>query len=421
MTDDDTDSLVGSLLNMGYLKKHQKKADQGTSPDASDNDADPVAEPSVKAPDHLEPKSDLPAPRATAMPLAKKSADPKKPAENNSPEKSQRRASQAPPPGEKVAHRRARKLRELAAEQEKADETQTEPLASLGADDGKSGDIIARMAREPVSPPKPDPAAKAEEKKKPSAKATDGLRGLADTKTPSEEYRRRRKLLKYDVDIGGDGLDTKFARYDRRKQAMFFAEMLATRQFDSFSSDKVWRAARMESRITFLNALLAIHSKIYGLSPAKLDDRFYEDISSMPSAAFNPTGNTSFDRERGMILLYSPFWKNEVNFQTMVRECVEQNIRHHVRQWAQLYSNGQLRPDDPRFAQAALFHIQLETYDEISDALSAEARQAGEHVETKQFVIDGEMGFDVHAKLVSRSIHAQLLDVIDEAGGTGRR
>jgi len=425
--------LVNSLLNMGYLHKGEKAASPKKGrPLTADDDNSADGDDATKPIEHPEPTV---MPHSESRGFAKPIEPGKKPATKQlrrdqitQPARSGdrlRRASQAPPPGETVASRRARLLRELTAgrDQMHAEDDPLSPLNTAMDSAESDGDILARLARQVEPKPMTEGFDEAADKPKPAKKPeqTDSLRDLATTKTPMEEYRRRRKLLKYDLDIGADGLDCKFARYDRRKQAVFFAEMLATRQFDSFSTDRVWRAARMESRITFINALLAIHSKVYGFSPTTLDDRFYETVSNMPSSVFNVTGNTSYDRERGKIMLYPPFWKNEVGFKTMVRECIEQNVRHHVRQLAQLYSNGQLKPDDPRFGQAALFHIQIETYDEMVNALTNEEREAGEFVETGQYVPEGELGFDVFAKKVGHSIYEQLADVIDEADSGGRR
>ena len=426
--------MVSSLLNMGYLHKGEKATDPKTGRPST-------VEAGETTPDDDRPAPTVEHPEPTVMPhsesrgFAKPIEPGKKPppkqlrrdqiSQPGRPSDRPRRASQAPPPGETVAHRRARLLRELTAGREQMP-SDDDPFLSWGGTPegvGQDGDILARLARQadlkPPSEAGDAPAAKPKAAKKPDQ--ADSLRDLAVTKTPMEEYRRRRKLLKYDLDIGADGLDSKFARYDRRKQAVFFAQMLATRQFDNFSSDRVWRAARMESRITFINALLAIHSKVYGFTPTTLDDRFYETVSNMPSSVFNVTGNTSYDRERGKIMLYPPFWKNEVGFKTMVKECIEQNVRHHVRQLAQLYSNGQLKPDDPRFGQAALFHIQIETYDEMVNALTSAERDAGEYVETAQYVPEGELGFDRFARQIGQSIYEQLADVIDEDDTGARR
>ena len=425
MTDDDTDRLMNSLLQMGYHQKSDKAADKKPLKEGADL---PLLKRKVPK-DDLEDRDPLKKPvRATAMPIARDgkgkptakkqlSRDALKDKPNSL---RPRKASQVIPPSERMTERRSRLIRELEAGREAAFDGQSD--RGLGdANDLEKADLLSRIVRDRKAEPEASKPVAAE---KPAAKAApqESLRDLAATKTPAEEYRRRRKLLAHDLQIGPDGLDTKFARYDRRKQAVFFAEMLAARQFDTFSSDRIWRAARMESRVTFLNAILHIHSKVHGFTASKLDDRFYEDISNMPSSSANFTGITSFDRERGIILLYPPFWNNAVKFQDMVRECIEQNTRYHVRQMAQLISNRIMKPDDPRFGQASLFNIQIDTFDDMVNALSMEARIAGERIETKQFVPAEEMGFDVYAKQSAQSVYHQLVDLIDEpdSGDTGR-
>ncbi|MBV6633790.1 MAG: hypothetical protein KI792_12255 [Alphaproteobacteria bacterium] len=323
-----------------------------------------------------------------------------------------RHASQVIPPDESAHTRRSRLIRELEAgrEAEFDDDAEANPLA----------DLIRATPKLPDAAKKGEDAPK--EKAAPKkAKDHDSLMDLAQARTPIEEYKRRRKLLTYDLELTPEGLDSRYVKYDRKNLAKVFAEMLAARQFDTFSTDRVWRASRMESRITFLNAVMAIHSKIYGYQPAKLDDRFYEDITNYPSSASNPTGITSYDRERGMIQLYPTFWNNGVNFPDMISEVIEQNTRNHVRQMVQLYTVGQLKHDDPRFGQAALFNVQIETYDELVNARTTEEVKAGKRVTTAMFMPDHEKGFDDYAKACAARIKERLFEVIDDPSDSDDR
>ncbi|MEM6902136.1 MAG: hypothetical protein AAF556_02715 [Pseudomonadota bacterium] len=357
--------------------------------------------------------------KAPAKSSDEQSAEPDKKLSRRKVERSggeRRHASQVVPPGETAHRRRSRLIRELEAGREGEFDT-----------DQPSNPLTNIIRAEPTLPvdgtAEAEPEKPAKEAKK--KKEADSLRDLAETRTPIEEYRRRRKLLTHDLELTAGGLDSRYVKYDRKNLAKVFAEMLAARQFDTFANDRVWRAARMESRITFLNTVMIIHSKIYGYQPAKLDDRFYEDITNYPSSASNPTGITSYDRERAVIQLYPSFWNNEVSFPDMISEVFEQNTRNHVRQMVQMYSVGQIKHDDPRYAQAALFNVQIDTYDELVNAQTTEDVKAGKRVTTAMFMPPNEMGFDIYAKSCAEKILERLFEVIDDpsdgSGGSARR
>lgn len=310
-----------------------------------------------------------------------------------------RHASQVAPPAESANLRRSRLIRELEAGRE---EVFNSPNPTQPAE-------------------KPAAAAPAKPAAKPTAETGDRLRNLAEERTPAEEYRRRRQRLAPNAQINADGLEQTFARYDRRRHAMFFAELLATRQFDTFANDRVWRASRMESRITFLKAVLATHSKVCGLTPALIDDRFRTDPTTLPNSVRNQTGITGYDRERSTILIYPPFWNNLVSFPDMIAEVIEQNTRNHIRQMWQMLNNGQLRPDDPRYVQMQIFKIQIELYDEILNRMTAAQRKEQKEPDTSIFLPPGELGFDRYTRQVGQMLREQLLDVIDASGVQSRR
>lgn len=234
---------------------------------------------------------------------------------------------------------------------------------------------------------------------------------LADQPAPSATYLRARARLPYDTAIGADGLEAQYSRDHMKRQIVFFAKMVDAFHFDRFVQPRVWFAAQMESRITFLNNILALHSKAYDLTPAVIHDRFTGDLPTMPRSIVNRTGLTGYEPETRRILAYPPVWNGEVSFDAMIGQIIEQNTRNHARQLASAYTRGELRVSDPRYYQAAIFALQIEAFEE----LLAETKNEEEvdALDSTAFLTGGEIGFDTHARRAGETIRAQLGALIE--------
>lgn len=242
------------------------------------------------------------------------------------------------------------------------------------------------------------------------------LRHISAIETPREQYYRRRLRLAMTLDIGLDGLERQFGIFDRKARAMFFAQLLEVRQFDTFANHQVWFAAKMEKRISFLNDILQIHSKIYQLTPARIDGYFTGEVPTNPDSAIGHTALSAFDPEQQKILINPPFWHNAVTFEAMIGTVIEQNCRNHARQMCRLYDGGQLRADDPRYGQSALFSAQWHVFEL--------ARQSRETEEERRAFVTGrfiggndieEIGFDEYANHYGEAIRMKLVDLLSGA------
>ena len=249
------------------------------------------------------------------------------------------------------------------------------------------------------------------------------LKKIAAAQTPQEAYQRRRARLTLGLDIGLDGLERRFGIYDRKCQAMFFAQLLEIRQFDTFANPQVWYAVKMEKRLTFLNDVLAIHSRIYNLPAATIDAYFAGEVPTAPDSAIGQGDLSAFDPEQQKILINPPFWHNAVTFEAMVGTVIEQNCRNHARQLCRLYDGGQLKADDPRFGQAMLFSIQWHEFEAIRQSLKTPEER--KRLVTGYFTGTGseEIGFDEYAIQTGEAIRLKLVDLLSgsAAGGFSTR
>ena len=152
MTDDDTDRLMNSLLQMGYHQKSDKAADKKPLKEGADL---PLLKRKVPK-DDLEDRDPLKKPvRATAMPIARDgkgkptakkqlSRDALKDKPNSL---RPRKASQVIPPSERMTERRSRLIRELEAGREAAFDGQSD--RGLGdANDLEKADLLSRIVRD---------------------------------------------------------------------------------------------------------------------------------------------------------------------------------------------------------------------------------------------------------------------------------
>ena len=244
----------------------------------------------------------------------------------------------------------------------------------------------------------------------------DNLKSIAAIQTHAEAYYRRRSRLTLGLDIGLDGLEKRFGIYDRKSQAMFFAQLLETRQFDSFANPQIWYAAKMDKRIIFLNDVLAINARIYNLNAAVIDSFFAGEVPTAPDSAIGQGELSAFDPEQQKILINPPFWHNAVTFEAMIGTVIEQNCRNHVRQLCRLYDGGQLKPDDPRYGQAALFSIQWHEFEAIRQRLKTaeELKTLVTGYFTGHGLANGsdELGFDEYAVQTGEAIRLKLVDLL---------
>lgn len=250
------------------------------------------------------------------------------------------------------------------------------------------------------------------------------LQKLTLSNTPLESYKRRRAKLTSSLDIGLDGLERQFGIFDRKCRAMFFAQLLEIRQFDNFANPQIWFAAKMEKRLGFMNDVLNVHSRLYQLNPARVDAHFTGELPTMPDSAIGNGNLSAYDPEQQKILINPPFWHNAVTFEAIIGTVIEQNCRNHARQLCQLYDRGQMRADDPRIGQAALFSIQWRTFDQARQEMKDEAER--KQLTTSWFTGTGdiaEIGFDEYAQLSGEAIRLKLIDLLSGSAPqvTGRQ